>query len=84
MKEERTTIPASANNLATSEILRIFSSRSSGLNPRFLLRPKEEGREARQRVGRVEAQRQERERGQGGRGSEISEGGGDRGTQEML
>ena len=39
MNDERTTMPASANSLATSEILRMFSSRSSGLNPRFLFRP---------------------------------------------
>lgn len=39
MKLVMQTIPASANSLATSEILLIFSSLSFGLNPRFLLRP---------------------------------------------
>ena len=39
MKLVRHTIPPSANSLATSEIRRIFSSRSSWLKPRFLLRP---------------------------------------------
>lgn len=39
MKEVRTTMPASANSLATSLILRMFSSRSSGVNPRFLFKP---------------------------------------------
>ena len=39
MKLVSETIPPSANNLATSEILRIFSSRSSGVKPRLLLRP---------------------------------------------
>ena len=32
-------MPASANSLATSLILRMFSSRSSGVNPRFLFKP---------------------------------------------
>ncbi len=31
--------PASANNFATSAIRRIFSTRSTSENPRFLLRP---------------------------------------------
>ena len=39
MKEVRTTIPASANNLATSLIRRMFSSRSSGVKARFLFKP---------------------------------------------
>ncbi|RNA31799.1 Met14p [Brachionus plicatilis] len=39
MNEERHTIPESANNLETSPILRMFSVRSSGLKPRFELRP---------------------------------------------
>jgi hypothetical protein len=39
MKLVRQTIPPSANNLATSDMRRIFSSRSSGEKPRFLLSP---------------------------------------------
>jgi len=39
MKLVRHTMPPSANSLATSAIRLIFSSRSSGLKPRFLLRP---------------------------------------------
>ena len=39
MKEVRTTMPASANSLATSLIRRMFSSRSSGVNARFLFKP---------------------------------------------
>ena len=39
MKEVRTTMPASAKSLATSETLRMFSSLSSGLKLRFLFRP---------------------------------------------
>lgn len=39
MKLAMHTRPASANSLATSAIRRMFSSRSSGLKPRFLFRP---------------------------------------------
>ena len=39
MKLLNVTIPASANNFATSLIRRIFSSRSSAEKPKFLLRP---------------------------------------------
>ena len=69
MKEERTTIPASANSLATSDILRMFSSRSSGLNPRFLLSPGGREKEGGRREGGGE-------RGGGGRGREERGGGG--------
>ena len=70
MNEDRTTIPASANSLATSEILRMFSSRSSGLKPRFLFRPWSErkGREGRGKG-----------RGTGGRGGEGEWRGGEEG-----
>ena len=39
MNEVIHTTPLSANSLDTSEILLIFSSLSSGVKPRFLLRP---------------------------------------------
>ena len=39
MKLTKQTTPASAKSLATSPILLMFSSLSSGLNPRSLLRP---------------------------------------------
>ena len=38
-KEHNATTPESANNFPTSATLRIFSSRSSGANPRFLFKP---------------------------------------------
>ena len=55
MKEERTTMPASANSLATSDILRMFSSLSSGLKLRFLFRPIErEGGRGRENVHTIQ------------------------------
>ena len=39
MNDVRQTMPPSAKSLATSEIRRMFSSRSSGVKPRFLFRP---------------------------------------------
>ena len=38
-KEHRATTPESANNFPTSATLLIFSSLSSGANPRFLFNP---------------------------------------------
>ena len=37
--EHNATTPESANNFPTSATLRIFSSRSSGANPKFLFKP---------------------------------------------
>ena len=78
MNEDRTTIPASANSLATSEILRMFSSRSSGLKPRFLFRPWSE----RKGRGRGEGKGEGREGGEGrGSGGEGRKGRGGRGGE---